>query len=89
MRKSLHDVIDFNQTDLIFRCTHEQSGSRPTFLQITSTLGTLRLLMDPAMDGIGELEALPQDMKKGLLVSKLVNPSFFFSMSVESLSFNK
>ena len=61
MRKSLHDVIDFNQTDLIFRCTHEQSGSRPTFLQITSTLGTLRLLMDPAMDGIGELEALPQE----------------------------
>ena len=61
LRKSLHDVIDFNQTDLIFRCTHEQSGSRPTFLQITSTLGTLRLLMDPAMDGIGELEALPQE----------------------------
>lgn len=61
MRKSLHDVIDFNQTDLIFRCTHERSGSRPTFLQITSTLGTLRLLMDPAMDGIGELEALPQE----------------------------
>lgn len=29
------------------------------------------------MDEIGELEALPQDMKKGLLVSKLVNPSFF------------
>ena len=54
MRKSLHDVIDFNQTDLIFRCTHERSGSRPTFLQITSTLGTLRLLMDLAM-------ALPQE----------------------------
>lgn len=33
----------------------------PLFLQITSTLGTLRLLMDPAMDGIGELEALPQE----------------------------
>lgn len=60
MRKSLHDVIDFNQTDF-FRCTHERSGSRPTFLQITSTLGILRLLMDPAMDGIGELEALPRE----------------------------
>ena len=61
LRKSLHDVIDFNQTDLTFRRTHERSGSRPTFLQINLNIGTLRLLMDPAMDGIGELEALPQE----------------------------
>ena len=33
----------------------------PFFYKLTSTLGTLRLLMDPAMDGIGELEALPQE----------------------------
>ena len=59
MRKSLHDVMDFNQTDLTFRRTHERSGS--FFYKLTSTLGTLRLLMDPAMDGIGELEALPQE----------------------------
>ena len=32
----------------------------PLFYKLTPTLGTLRLLMDPAMDGIGELEALPQ-----------------------------
>ena len=33
----------------------------PFFYKLTSTLGTLRLLMDPAMDGIGELKALPQE----------------------------
>lgn len=33
----------------------------PFFYKLTSTLGTLRLLMDPAMDGIWELEALPQE----------------------------
>ena len=57
MRKSLHDVIDFNQTDLIFRCTHERSGSRPTFF--TNYLNIEDV--DPAMDGIGKLEALPQE----------------------------
>ena len=36
-------------------------GLDPLFYKLTSTLGTLRLLMDSAMDGIGELEALPQE----------------------------
>ena len=36
-------------------------GLDPLFYKLTSTLGTLRLLMNPAMDGIGELEALPQE----------------------------
>ena len=47
LRKSLHDVIDFNQTDLIFRCTHERSGSRPTFLQINLNIGDITIINGP------------------------------------------
>ena len=39
LRKSLHDDIDFNQTDLTFRRTHERSGSRPTFYKLPQHWG--------------------------------------------------